>query len=674
METSEALRSALIFVCRTNLRASLLTLFLCASTLAQTTQVQVPADSVYTQTIDAIRDNQKAHVQFRSILVRIDDRAAKPNEFTVDMLFDPQTKLFWWSSSEKYQDYSGDTQLKQFAQFSIVFLTPDRLVVFFRHPGFGDAVGLRESTERYNNLDQAQRALLQHFFQNSPPLALKWQRDHLRSVDYMKRIPRDFFEQCSSAMLMLPTVEDIRRESNQWRLRIRGPNGNAADVFLDEAYNVVSTHLDPKPAVTVISQSDVSTAITADHNGRSVALQARDVSLLLAAGCHPSYPENVLFLFDPNTHLALATTRGSVADVSKRSTIALSDDKIVCFNCSGWVVDSTSRYESLEKAQGDFLEQIRRQGGGLPKQQVCEWRVPGAEPPKRFYCEAPEQDDCPRDSRLSLLQGGDWQFVFKGKNGTRATVEVNPTYEPLHTDVVFGRTSNQVSYVPPPAVLFDLLPAMTSKDLTRTPAFSIQSVLNKSSTVRVFENGIPRSASILRLVIVSKMESQPWDLLAIYDPPSKLFWCILQQHYPDLIKSVDTYLKELQDGTARIVIARQRIVGFSKIGTGTYIMMQESRQRYSSIAEGVSYVLAALSQNPNMRDGSRLLRGLPLPWSFYWDSTPSSGPASAEPRYIDIRRDGDRWSLQIEGLWGRRAEVFLDEDYRVTRANYIFTH
>ncbi len=215
METSEALRSALIFVCRTSLRASLLALFLCASTLAQTTQVQVPADSVYTQTIDAIRDNQKAHVQFRSILVRIDDRAAKPNEFTVDMLFDPQTKLFWWSSSEKYQDYSGDTQLKQFAQFSIVFLTPDRLVVFFRHPGFGDAVGLRESTERYNNLDQAQRALLQHFFQNSPPLALKWQRDHLRSVDYMKRIPRDFFEQCSSAMLMLPTVDDIRRESNQ---------------------------------------------------------------------------------------------------------------------------------------------------------------------------------------------------------------------------------------------------------------------------------------------------------------------------------------------------------------------------------------------------------------------------------------------------------------------------
>jgi hypothetical protein len=178
---------------------------------------------------------------------------------------------------------------------------------------------------------------------------------------------------------------------------------------------------------------------------------------------------------------------------------------------------------------------------------------------------------------------------------------------------------------------------------------------------------------MLRLVIASKMESQPWDLLAIYDPPSKLFWCILQ-HYPDLIKSVDNYLKELQDGTARIVIARQRIVGFSKIGTGTYIMLQESRQNYSSIAEGVSYVLAALSQSPNMRDGSRLLSGLPLPWSFYWDSTPSSGPASAEPRYIDIRRAGDRWSLQIEGLWGRRAEVFLDEDYRVTRANYIFKH
>ncbi len=50
------------------------------------------------------------------------------------------------------------------------------------------------------------------------------------------------------------------------------------------------------------------------------------------------------------------------------------------------------------------------------------------------------------------------------------------------------------------------------------------------------------------------------------------------------------------------------------------------------------------------------------------------GPASAEPRYIDIRRGGARWSLQIEGLWGRRAEVFLDEDYGVTRANCIFTH
>ena len=102
--------------------AALLLTFVWSTVKAQSARVSL--EPSYTQSIDATRDNQKTSIQFRCIRVRVVNYAGKLRQFAVRMLYDSQTKLFFWGYLEMYQDYSSEWDAKQF--------TSDETVVFNR--------------------------------------------------------------------------------------------------------------------------------------------------------------------------------------------------------------------------------------------------------------------------------------------------------------------------------------------------------------------------------------------------------------------------------------------------------------------------------------------------------------------------------------------------------------
>ncbi|SRR6266436_876936 len=219
-----------------------LLVLVCSTVNAQSARVSL--EPGYAQAINAIRDNQKTTVQIRFIRVRVANHAGKTRQFDVRMFYDPQTKLFLWGYFEIYQDYSSERAAKQFAPFAGVYITADKLRVF-NNTGFGYDLTIMESSERHDSIDQAQNTVV-HFFEKEPIPSSKWEFKH---VDYLKERPRDFFNQCFSAFNTPPTVEDVQRQENQWKVTVKvQQNGNAAEITLDDSYNLISTKFIANPA------------------------------------------------------------------------------------------------------------------------------------------------------------------------------------------------------------------------------------------------------------------------------------------------------------------------------------------------------------------------------------------------------------------------------------------
>ena len=222
--------------------ATFLVAFVCSAVGAQSARVSL--EPGYTQTIGAIRDNQKASIQIRLTRVRVVNPAGKTRQFDVRMFYDPQTKLFLWGYFEMYQDYSSEWAAKQFTPFAGVYLTSDKLRIF-NNTGFAYDLTILESSERHDSIDQAQNTAV-HFFEKEPIPSRKWEFKH---VDYLKEMPRDFFKQCFSAFNTPPTVEDVQRQGNQWKVTVRvQQNGNAAEITLDDSYSLIFTKFIANPA------------------------------------------------------------------------------------------------------------------------------------------------------------------------------------------------------------------------------------------------------------------------------------------------------------------------------------------------------------------------------------------------------------------------------------------
>lgn len=225
--------------------AALLLMFVCSTVKAQSARVRV--ESGYTQTIDAIRDNQKTSIQFRCIRVRVVNHAGKPRQFAVRMLYDSQTKLFFWGYFEMYQDYSSEWDAKQFTSDATVYLSPDKLRIFTTQ--IVRRLAVSDTAERQDSIDLAQGNVI-HFFEKEPLPSSKWE---FKSVNYLEGMPRDFLKQCITDINMAPRIEHLQQQGKQWKVRVRAQNGNAAEISLDDSYNMISTKFIVSPTADASS-------------------------------------------------------------------------------------------------------------------------------------------------------------------------------------------------------------------------------------------------------------------------------------------------------------------------------------------------------------------------------------------------------------------------------------
>lgn len=212
---------------------------------AQGTRVHVEKDSTYTRTLDLIRDNQKGSIKFRSFRVQVTDPAGKTRKFIARMLYDSQTKLFYWECFELYDNYNtnSESEAQTFANVSTIYLSNDRLRIF--HTTIPKPLVVSESADRYHTLGQAQNALL-HFFEKKPLPDYRLEKS--KAVDYLRNMPKGFLMQCMTDIDMPPRIENLKREGKLWKVAVRAQNGNRAEISLDESYNVESVNFTINPA------------------------------------------------------------------------------------------------------------------------------------------------------------------------------------------------------------------------------------------------------------------------------------------------------------------------------------------------------------------------------------------------------------------------------------------
>jgi hypothetical protein len=180
--------------CRYALAALWAAMLTCATASAQTPHVRLESGSVHGSKIEAIHDDKKIPLQFRSIVVQTDFPGEKSGECAVQMIYDPESKFFEWHSFQTYQGYDAELEAKQFANNSIVYLAPDGLVVFSRLM-FLSQVAVWESREHYDSMDRGQDSVMRLFEEHRVPADAPWSA-RFKTVDLMKEIPRSFMEQC----------------------------------------------------------------------------------------------------------------------------------------------------------------------------------------------------------------------------------------------------------------------------------------------------------------------------------------------------------------------------------------------------------------------------------------------------------------------------------------------
>jgi hypothetical protein len=218
----------------------MLVTFVCSTVNGQSSQVSV--EPGYNQFIDAIRDNQKTSIQFRCIRVRVVNHAGKARQFAVRMLHDSQTKLFFWGYFEMYQSYSSEWDAKQFTSVAIVYLSPDKLRIFTTNSSL--ALTILDTAEHQDSMDLGQGSVV-HFFEKEPAPSSKWE---FKSVNYLEEKPGDFLKQCITANAPAPRIENLQRQGQQWKVIVRAQNGNAAEISMDDSYNLISTKFIVNPA------------------------------------------------------------------------------------------------------------------------------------------------------------------------------------------------------------------------------------------------------------------------------------------------------------------------------------------------------------------------------------------------------------------------------------------
>jgi len=637
---------------------------------AQTPHVHLESGSAHAQTIEAMSNARKILLQFRSIVVKVDSASGKSFEFTVQMLYDPRSRLFAWTYFQKSSDYDVEGEAKEFIKESMVNVAGDRLVVF-RRPVFFRQVAVWEGSELYDSMEQGQAGVIRFFEEHRATAETAWNA-RSKSIDLMQQIPRDFMEQCYSDISIAPTIDEVRRDGKEWIFKITGANGNSAEIHLDDGFKVVSTKLIPRPGVIVLDSARLPKAVRAIRDGIPVELEAEELRVNIAQGCSLASVQTVLTIYDPASKLFMwvpGQPRYVAAGASRLpdelpawffpySIFVIADDKMVSFSANTEIVrQSSSRFASIQEAQEALFAEVGK------RHYVADDGKPFPLNSALFSMEQCNPR-CDLPSWRGATHGsGKWRLQMEWSAGPLkdATVTLDDSYKLWSADLTYANRPAERSRAASAPLLMDALHKMNVDHLAGPPQIKF-SMTDKSSSIHGIKNGQPVKVEAFLVNV-----EHAGKMLAVYEPMSRLFWCIYEA--AAAWDNIGYYASQFEKGNSWLLITDERIISFDAMSSNNYIGVQESTMKYASFSDGLNHALTAIWQSGGaIRDG-HLTFEIPLPRAFESEKV---APYRVAPRYLGISQLHDDWQLVFEGSSGQQGVVILSEKYETLRASLTF--
>lgn len=639
---------------------------------SRTPHVYLEAGSMRNGTVEATCNGEKCILQTRSLALKVEAPNGKLSGFVVHMFHDPRTKLFGYQCFIEYQGLISppSTSPSMFVSPAIVYVQPHRLVIF--HSYFSPEIAAWETTATYPTMDDGQDSVLR-FFETHRATAETEVRAHLHKIDLMEKIPREFMEQCYSEAAMFPKVLKSEREGDIWKFTIKGPNGNSAEVSVDDSFTVVATKLMPRPDVLVVDSASLPSR--AFREGTPARLQAHEMRLRIANGCHLDSFETLLTVFDPDTKLCQWFSPGPEDSWQKNplpdewassflqdSIFAIAAGKMANFSQKRQLVqESTSRFASMQDGEQSVISHIAKR--------LKTWDgVRGF--PLNFDVFSGSASCSPPTWQSATRDVGRWRLQLSWPKGLckEAALFLDDDYNLLSEDLEYASTPPEPYGVKNNPFLVSLLHTAKDDPMKFFPQNELK-MSDKSSSIHALKSGRP-VAVVAYLVEIGRTDPHfpaNGKMLVAYDPTSGLFWCMFESG--GSWGNAEYYSSEFEKGGSWLVITDEKIVGFDRISNNNFMGVIESDLRYPSFSEGLNRALEVIRYHAGLvRDGHRVF-DIPLPEAFL---VPDRTKPRQTPHYASISQQGHDWQLVFEQPGGQRAIVTLSEQYEPIGASISF--
>lgn len=217
-----------------------------ASCFSQPAHVRIIPGSVKSGTFGVRKGSDKVAVESSELQVRIGLPSHTTTTLDVSMIYDSGTKLFWWRL-----DSVGAASVRQnpdtpalLPRNSLICLTDSKFVFFWNGWVSGGYILVSDSVEHYSSLDEGKAHLLRVLEDRRGDIDSGKFFDDYRQVEFQE-LNRDFLCANRSAFCIGPTLRDVRRVGDEWRIIEDGPNGGSALIVLNDKYEVIKTTLTP---------------------------------------------------------------------------------------------------------------------------------------------------------------------------------------------------------------------------------------------------------------------------------------------------------------------------------------------------------------------------------------------------------------------------------------------
>jgi len=213
---------------------------------AETAHVHAVPGSVRSEKLSIRGESGQAQVESRALETQVELPSLKTAILDVVVLYDPHSKLFWWNANTvpTVRQIKGVSEM--LPRDSVIFLTKASFVFFWNGWASGGHIFIRESKEQFSSLDEGQA----HVFQ-----VLEDRRGDIDEGKFLHSYKEVVFQGLERDFLYSkgdiagprrgPRLRDVTRVGNNWRIVEDSPNGGQAVITLNDAYEVLSTNVEP---------------------------------------------------------------------------------------------------------------------------------------------------------------------------------------------------------------------------------------------------------------------------------------------------------------------------------------------------------------------------------------------------------------------------------------------